>query len=183
MFSFRTTCILFTLLNSINWYHNQGRGPCNLGFLGPIGRKTYSLLATRSCLVIIIILLPTFFVQSFSVRPLYGSSWIFTIREDPKSTSKNKVFSAWKLVVSMETWKLRFSEHNFNCLVQGQFPTNFGMKCLNGRPWKNIPSMGTRSHVTSCYGNYEDFCWILQFGQLWTYDLRMSYQIFWIASW
>ena len=56
----------------------------------------------------------------------------------------------------METWKLRFSEHNFNCIVQAQFPTNFGIKCLNGRPWKNILSTGTRSHVTSCYGNYEN---------------------------
>ena len=134
-------------------------------------------------IIIIIIILPTFFVQSFSVRPLYGSSWIFTIRGDPKSTSKNKVFSAWKLVVSMETWKLRFSEHNFNCLVQGQFPTNFDIRCLNGRPWQNILSMGTRSHVTSCHGNNEDFCWILYFGPVWTYVLGISYQIFWIVSW
>ena len=137
----------------------------------------------RFFVIIIIILLPTFFVQSFSLRPLHGSSWIFTIRRDSKSTSKNKVFSAWKLVVSMETWKLRFSEHNFNCLVQGQFPTNFGIRCRNGRPWKNILSMGTRSHVTSCHGNNEDFCWILYFVPLWANVLRIPYQIFWITSW
>ena len=43
--------------------------------------------------------------------------------------------------------------------------------------------MGTRSHVTSCHGNYEDFCWILYFGPLWTYVLRIYYQIFGIKSW
>ena len=43
--------------------------------------------------------------------------------------------------------------------------------------------MGTRSHVTSCHGNYEDFCWILYFGPLWTYVLRIPYQILLIASW
>ena len=108
-------------------------------------------------------------VQRFSLWPLHGSSWNFTMRRDPKSTGKNKVFSAWNLVVSMETLKLRFSEHKFNCLIQGQFPTNFGIKWVNGRPWKDILSMGTKSHVTSCRGHYEEFCWFLYFGPLWTY--------------
>ena len=44
--------------------HNLGRGLRNWGFQGPIGRKTSSLLATRSCLVIIIILFLTRFLQN-----------------------------------------------------------------------------------------------------------------------
>ena len=69
-----------------------------------------------------------FFVQSFFLRPLRGSSWYFIIRRDPKSTCKNKVFRAWKLVVSMETWKLRFSEHKFQLPCTGIVSNKFQYK-------------------------------------------------------
>ena len=103
---------------------------------------------------VIIIILPTFFVQSLILRPFHGSSW--NIRMDSRSTCKNKVFSAWNLVVSMETWKLRFSEHNFNCLVHGQFPTNFGISvCKIFFPW--APEV-TWPVVMETMNTFVDFC-------------------------
>ena len=52
--------------------HNLGRGFRNWGFYWPIGRKTSSLLATRSCLVIIIK------VFRFNGRPYCYSSVSFS---------------------------------------------------------------------------------------------------------